>query len=89
MLNSAGLHFNLQAYNFDPFFFRGQFFLFLIIFVYVMVVFSMMLGRKMVEGKWGFSFSMLYFFPVFSIVAPFWLLKAMYNTLLKRRPAWR
>jgi hypothetical protein len=49
----------------------------------------MILGRKMAEGKWGLSWDMFYFFPVFSIVAPFWLFRAVYNTILKRKPAWR
>ena len=37
----------------------------------------------------GLSPGMFYFFPVFSIISPFWLFKAAYNTVLKRKPSWR
>jgi hypothetical protein len=32
---------------------------------------------------------MLYFFFIFSVIAPIWLMKAVYNTLLVKKPAWR
>ncbi|MFA5840739.1 MAG: glycosyltransferase family 2 protein [Candidatus Paceibacterota bacterium] len=85
----TGFSFNLHKMNFDPFFINTQFFIFLVFSIYILVVFSMVFGRKMTEGKWGLSLDMLYFIPVFSIVAPFWLLKAVYNTLLNRKPSWR
>src|SRR3989338_3751918 len=75
--------------NFDLFFINTQSFLFLVIFIYFLVIFAMVFGKKMTEKKWSFSLSMLYFFPIFSVVAPFWLISAVYNTILKRRPAWR
>jgi hypothetical protein len=43
----------------------------------------------MTEEKKPFSLDILYFFPVFSLVAPFWLLKAVLNTLLSKKPSWR
>jgi len=81
--------FNLRNFSFDPFFINTQSFIFLVFVIYFLVIFAMIFGRKMAEGKFSFSFSMLYFFPVFSIIAPFWLLKAVYNTILSRKPAWR
>lgn len=75
--------------NFDLFFINTQTIVFLTVFIYGMVIFAMMFGRKMSRGAWSFSFEMLYFFPIFSLLAPFWLFKAMYNTVLSRKPAWR
>ncbi|MEK7080905.1 MAG: glycosyltransferase [Patescibacteria group bacterium] len=86
---TVGFNPGVKNFIFDPFFFSAQTFFFLIILTYSLILFSMIFGRKMAEGKWGFSFKMLYFFPIFSIIAPFWLMNAVYNTLLKRRPAWR
>jgi len=88
-LQTLGWHFNIHAFSFDPFFFNTQSFIFLTSTVYFFVIFAMIFGRKLTEGKWGLSLDMIYFFPIFLIVAPFWLLMAVYNTLLKRRPAWR
>ena len=89
ILNTVGWHLTLQNYSFDPFFLNARSFVFLVIFIYFLTIFAMVFGRKMTEGKWGFSLDMLYFFPVFGIIAPFWLLTAVYDTLFKRRPAWR
>ena len=75
--------------NFDLFFINTQAFVFLVVLIYILVIFSMMFGRQMAERRWSFSLSMLYFFPVFSILAPLWLIKAIYSTVTKRRPAWR
>jgi hypothetical protein len=85
----AGFNLNAKSFNFDPFFINTHFFIFLSLLIYVSVVFAIIFGQKMTEGKWSFSFNTLYFFPVFSIIAPFWLMKAVYNTVLKRKPAWR
>ncbi len=89
ILKTVGFHLSVKSFVFDPFFFNMQTFFLLIIVTYSLVFFSMIFGRRMTEGKWGFSMDMLYYFPIFSLVAPFWLMQAVYDTLLKRKPAWR
>jgi peptidoglycan-N-acetylglucosamine deacetylase len=86
---TVGFNFNIKNFVFDPFFLNIQSFFFLVIVIYFLIFFSMILGRKMAEGKSFFSPGMLYFFPIFSLIAPFWLIKAVFNTILKRKPAWR
>ncbi len=88
-LNLVGWHIAPKAYHFDPFFFSIHFTLFLSLLIYLSTIFAMVIGQKMVEGRWSLSFSMLCFFPVFGLIAPFWLFKALYNTLISRQPAWR
>ena len=82
--NSASTNF-----HFDLFFLNTQSFLFLVVLIYILVIFAMIFGRKMAEGKWKISLGILYFFPIFSIIAPFWFLRAVFNTILSRRPDWR
>lgn len=89
ILNTVGFNFNIRSFYFDSFFLNTQSFVFLVFSVYAIIVFSMIFGRKMAKGKWGFSLNMIYFFPVFSLLAPFWLVKAVYNTILQRKPSWR
>ena len=89
MWRAVGFAPNVKNFVFDPFFINTQAFFFLFVLTYLLIFFSIMLGKKMAEGKWAFSPGMLYFFPVFSLIAPFWLLRAVYNTILKRKPAWR
>ena len=85
----VGFSFHPKAFVFDPFFINTQSFLFLFIITYVLVFFSMLFGRRMAEGKWSLSKGMIFYFPVFSIISPFWLMKAVYNTVMKRKPSWR
>jgi len=89
VFNTVGWHFSSANFYPDTFFINSQSFIFLVVFIYLLVVFAMIFGRRMTEGKWGLSLYMLYFFPVFSLIAPFWLMKAVYNTVLQRKPAWR
>jgi cellulose synthase/poly-beta-1,6-N-acetylglucosamine synthase-like glycosyltransferase len=89
VFRTVGFHPSFKNFVFDPFFINMQTFFLLIVVTYVLVFFSMIFGRRMAEGKWGFSLDMLYYFPIFSLIAPFWLMQAVYNTLLQRKPAWR
>ncbi len=95
-LLSKILEFNIVGFGFsnlvnilDSFFINTQSFLFISIVLYILIFLSIILGKKMIEGKWNISFNMVYFLLIFSIVGPFWLLKAIFNTVLSRKPAWR
>ncbi len=89
VLNALGWHFTFRAPKFDFFFLDAQSFSFLIILVYSLVLFAIMFGRKMTNEKNVFALNALYYFPVFGIIAPFWFLRAIFSTLVKRKPAWR
>ncbi len=75
--------------NFDLFFVNTHSAFFVLVCIYFLVTLSIVLGRKMAEGKWGISFGTLYFFLIFSIVGPLWLVNAIFNTLISRAPSWR
>jgi len=86
---TVGLNLHTKALVFDPFYINTHVLFFLFFIAYFFVFFSMLFGRRMAEGKWGFSPGMFYYFPVFSIVAPFWLAKAAFNTVFNKKPSWR
>lgn len=86
---TIGFHFNSKIDFFDPFFINTESLSFIAILLFIFIIFSITSGKKMVDGKWSFSFNMIYFLFIFSIIGPFWLLKAIYNTILSRKPAWR
>ncbi len=88
-IKTIGFNFSIGASNFDPFFINTKSFIFIFIFLYILLFFFIILGQKMVEGKWNFSYKLLYFFIVFSFISPFWLMKAIYNTAFSRVPSWR
>ena len=89
ILSTVGWRFVWEMPDFDLFFLNVRSFGFLIISLYFLIIFAIILGRRMTKEKTVFSFNMFYFFPVFGIIAPFWLIKAVFNTIVKRRPAWR
>ena len=88
-LQIAGFNFNISSFHFDPFFINIHSVTLLVFMIYALVIFSIILGRKMIQEKNTFSFRMLYFFPVFTLIAPFWIMNAVCNTILSRKPAWR
>jgi len=86
---TVGWSLSPQAPNFDIFFVNTQPIIVLSVIIYCFIIFSMLFGRRMSEGKWNFSARMLYFFPIFSVLAPLWLLKGVYNTIVTKQPNWR
>ncbi|MBI5139286.1 glycosyltransferase family 2 protein [Candidatus Nomurabacteria bacterium] len=89
IFSTVGWNFSLRIPSLDLFFVNTSSYIFLIILIYSLVGFSIIFGRRMSEGKWVFSFNMLYFLILFRLIAPFWFLKAVYNTILQRKPSWR
>jgi cellulose synthase/poly-beta-1,6-N-acetylglucosamine synthase-like glycosyltransferase len=49
----------------------------------------MLLGRQAAEGTMKPSLDMAYFIVGYTIIAPFWLSKAVFNTVLSRKTPWR
>lgn len=89
VVEAVGWQFNLVSTKFDLFFVNVQSSVLLVVVIYMLMMFAIIFGRTMTKEKNFFSLNVLYFFPVFSIIAPFWLMNAVYNTIIKRKPSWR
>jgi len=79
--------FNLN-YKFEWFFVSTKVALFLSIILYILVIVSVLIGRKMSEGKVTFSISILYFIIIYSVIAPFWMIRAIYNAIFSKESSW-
>jgi len=79
-----GHHFAL-----DPFFISSHSVFFVTILLYGFVFLSLILGAKMATGKFRPSFAMISYIVIYSIIAPLWILRAVYNTIARRETAWR
>ena len=88
-IDTIGLEASSALNSFDPFFLNAKMSLFLVVFIYSGIFFAILFGRKMAEGRWKVSLNMVYFFLLFRLVAPFWILNAIWNTLRSRAPSWR
>lgn len=75
-------------YKFDWFFINTKAVLFLSLILYILVIISILIGRKMSTGKTNFSISIFYFIIIYSVIAPFWMLRAIYNSIVSKESSW-
>ncbi len=74
---------------FDWFFLNTHAFIFITIILYGLVLTSLFLGSKMANGKLKFSMGMVYYILIYSVIAPLWLIQALWKTVTRREVAWR
>jgi biofilm PGA synthesis N-glycosyltransferase PgaC len=86
-ISVTGWHFT--PHRFEWFYLSTGSSLFLTIMLYALVVTSIVLGRYITQDKKRLSFDFLYFIIIYSVIAPFWVLKAVYNTAVSKTPSWR
>lgn len=84
-----GVDFTPSVGSFDPFFINSEAAIFISIMLYSLVIFSIVLGHKMAKEKWSFPVNIVYFFVIYSVIAPFWLMRALLNTAIIKKPSWR
>lgn len=88
-IQTIGFDFSFNPLTFDPFFVNTKSLLFVTVLLYALVFISMFLGRKIGKAKNLISFDMFFYFFIYSLLAPLWLMKAVYNTIVSKKPAWR
>lgn len=86
---TIGFHFSSKPINIDPFFINTQSFIFITLVLYSLVILSILIGHRMAKGKWSFPINIIYFFVIYSVIAPFWLMRAVWNTIASKKPSWR
>jgi cellulose synthase/poly-beta-1,6-N-acetylglucosamine synthase-like glycosyltransferase len=87
-ISILGFHSTFSGAHFDPFFFNVKTIVLISIILYTSIVISLLIGRKMLEGRYRISFDIFYFVIIYSVVAPFWVLKAIFNALVSRESSW-
>ncbi len=89
---AVGVHFStfVPAHAaFSWFFVSTHAVFFISILLYAFVFTSLMIGAKMATGKWRPSFAMVWYVAIYSIIAPLWIMRAVWNTVARRETAWR
>jgi len=89
-IDAIGFNYTItqKSFNFDFFFFDFKTIVFISIILYTSVVMSLLIGRSIIEGKARVSFDIFYFMIIYSVIAPFWILKALFNALRSRETSW-
>lgn len=86
-ISTNGFHFNFG--NFDTFFVSTDGQTFIMVLMYAILILSMIIGRKMVNGKYSIDAYTIPFMLIFSVIAPLWVMKAIFNSIIRKRVAWR
>lgn len=74
-------------FKFDLFYVNTQTMVFVTAMLYVLVIVAVILGTKMAKQKLnGHIFT---FVIIYSVLAPFWLMKAIWNSVIAKKPSWR
>lgn len=76
--------------HFDWFFINTKTIIFISAILYSMIIFSILVGTKLSKQKQGLNWHIIPYLLIYSVIAPFWLLKAVWNTITKAgQPKWR
>jgi cellulose synthase/poly-beta-1,6-N-acetylglucosamine synthase-like glycosyltransferase len=77
-------------FTFDWFYVNTQTIVFVTVALYALLIFSIVMGTRLNDQGKGFDWHIIPYILIYSVVAPIWLLKAVWNSLiLRRQPAWR
>ncbi len=75
-------------YHFEWFFVSTKAVLFFSVILYILVMISLLIGRKLSTGRANLSISLFYYIIIFSVIAPFWMLRAVYNAIVSKESSW-
>jgi len=85
----GGINYPILTTHIDPFFINTKPLFFMSLVLYGLILGMVLIGKKMAEGKTSFSFSIIYFMIVYSVIAPFWVMKSFYNVIFAKKTSWR
>lgn len=75
-------------FSFDFFYLDTRAFLFISIILYILVISALFKGRSMIYGRKALSFDILIFVAVYTVIAPFWIVKAIWNAVFSHEASW-
>lgn len=87
-ISAIGINFEAYKINLDPFFINTSALLFIAVLLWALIFFSLFVSHKILYGKSKIGWSVIWFFILYTIVAPFWLIKAMINAVRNYEASW-
>ncbi len=89
--SAVGFHIHSGvSINFNWFYINTQTVFFVTVALYALLIFSIVMGTRLNQQGKGFDWHIIPYLIIYSVIAPFWLLKAVWNTIAGRRqPSWR
>lgn len=86
VVGSEGL---VSRFSFDWFNINTKAIVFIVIIMYIFSVLSIILGTRIVSLKTKFPLYTIPFMIIYSLIAPFWMLRAIYNVATSQSTSWR
>lgn len=86
-ISAIGLSF--PHFNFDAFYINTNVIVFVSAIAFVGLLFMIIISRKLGEEKTKFGFDSFFFIILYSMMAPFWMIKVLYNIIFVKETKWR
>ncbi|MFH1626837.1 MAG: glycosyltransferase [bacterium] len=81
--------FSFNKINFDWFYLNTSLISIIIFFILIISLTLILISVKFTEGKLKIKPELFYFIFLFPIIAPLWLINALFNTIFSRKVTWR
>jgi len=78
-----------SGFNFDWFFVNTNAVWILSMFVLAMTIVFIVAGKKMADGKFKLTLDFFYYLFLYGLIAPFWLVKSLYDAVFAKKLSWR
>ncbi len=78
-----------DLFHFDWFFVNTTPIVFLVMITVSLSLLIIYFSRVMTEGRFRFSFDIVYFLFLYGLIVPLWLSKALFNTVFSKNITWR
>lgn len=79
---------SMNPFSVDLFFINTQAMIFISILLYMLVIAALINGRMMIADRRVLSWDILLFIIVYTVIAPFWLIKAVWNAVTHKEASW-
>jgi cellulose synthase/poly-beta-1,6-N-acetylglucosamine synthase-like glycosyltransferase len=86
---TGGVNILASIASFDWFFINTQAIVMLTAATYLTIFMSIYFGRKISSVTGGPYINFLWFFVLYSVIVPFWVIKSTYNAIVASTPSWR
>lgn len=87
-LRTVGFHTGTLTINLDWFYINTQTILFITVALYGIIALVTIIGSRMAHERLNVAY-LIWYILVYSVIAPFWLMKAVWSSLTKHKPSWR
>ena len=83
----SGVGSSFSSLRVDWFYINTETIVFVTGILYGLLIVAMVLGSRLAKQK--LSWHIISYMIIYSIIAPFWLMKAVWNSLVAKQPSWR